>query len=330
MLDKGTGPFGLAAIKYIKAGWPEVLPVWKGGHRDKQPMVSGYHGRNGAWPDETTTRLWARRYTLANVALRLPRWVIGLDVDHYDGKTGGDTLCDLEEKLGCLLAGPTSTSREDGVSGIRLFAVPGDYADSAWPAQAGPGIDVITWYERYVICEPSVHRTGREYEWMVEGLGWGGIPRPADLPTLSADWCEYLTGLATSDSSKWDGKTFDGSAADWLRDYGSGEPCEYMANCGERWLAALGNGGGSAHDSAKLAISQAIKAAAEGHPGANEMLWPVRESFIAIVSERSPRERRRGQGQAVREWRSLVAGAVMKYGGEVADSDVICDELEGF
>jgi hypothetical protein len=33
---------------------------------------------------------------------------------------------------------------------------------------------------------------------------------------------------------------------------------------------------------------------------------------------------------AVREWRSLVAGAVAKYGGEVEDSDVICDGLEGF
>jgi Bifunctional DNA primase/polymerase, N-terminal len=329
MLDKGMGPFGKAAAQYMKAGWPEVLPIWKGGIRDKHPMVKGYHGREGIWPDDITTKMWANRYKLANIALRLPRWVIGLDVDHYDGKTGGDTLYDLEEQLGYLLAGPMSTSRDDGVSGIRLFALPGDYAGANWPAQAGSGIDVITWYERYVICYPSVHKSGRDYGWFIEGDSWGSIPSPSDLPMLSEKWCEYLTGLAGSGQEKWNGKGYDGSAAQWLKDYGSGEPCEYIVNCGERWLDALSNGG-SAHDSAKLAISQAIKAAAEGHTGINEMLWPVRESFIAIVSERSPRERRRGPGMAVREWRSLVAGAVAKYGGEVADEDSICDDLEGF
>lgn len=329
MLENGTGPFGQYAMKYLKAGWPEVLPIWKGGHRDKQPMVKGYHGREGSWPDETMTRMWSRRYALANLALRLPRWVIGLDVDHYDGKTGGDTLADLEDELGYLISGPISTSRDDGVSGIRLFALPGDYAGANWPAQAGPGIDVITWYERYVICEPSIHKTGREYGWFLEGTPWGRIPPPSDLPILSDAWCEYLTGMATSDSSRWSGKTFDGSAASWLADYGAGEPCEYIANCGARWLDALSNGG-SAHDAAKLAVSQAIKAAAEGHPGINSALWPVRDLFIAVVSRRSARERRRGESAAVREWRSLVAGAVAKYGGEVEDSDVICDGLEGF
>jgi hypothetical protein len=292
-------------------------------------MVKGYHGRDGLWPDETTTKLWAGRYKLANLALRLPRWVIGLDVDHYDDKTGGDTLYDLEEKLGYLLAGPTSTSREDGISGIRLFALPGDYVEANWPSQAGPDIEVITWYERYVIAAPSIHRSGREYEWMVEGMGWGGIPSPSDLPMLSEDWCEYLIGLAGSGQEKWDGKSYDGSAAQWLRDYGSGERCQYITNIAPRWRWAIRDNG-SAHEAAKLAISQAIKAAAEGHTGINAALWDVRDAFISRVGERGAGERRRGEGKAVQEWRSLVAGAVAKYGGEVADEDTICDELEGF
>lgn len=329
MLENGTGPFGQAAMRYLKAGWPEVLPIWKGGHRDKQPMVKGYHGREGTWPDETTTKMWSRRYALANIALRLPRWVIGLDVDHYDGKTGGDTLADLEDELGLLPVGPVSTSREDGISGIRLFALPGDYADVNWPAQAGTGIDVITWYERYVIAGPSVHKSGRDYRWFCGNVALRNVPGPDSLPTLYPNWCEYLRGLAGSGQKKWAGKTFDGSAAAWLRDYGGGEPCEYTYRCGERWLAMLSNGG-SAHDAAMSAVSQAIKAAAEGHPGINEMLWPVRETFIAIVSGRSAGERRRGPSMAVREWRALVAGAVAKYGGEVEDSDVICEGLEGF
>jgi hypothetical protein len=146
---------------------------------------------------------------------------------------------------------------------------------------------------------------------------------------LSESWCEYLTGLAGNGGKKWNGKSYDGSAADWLRSYGGGEPCEYVTNVGPRWLDAMANGG-SMHEAAKMAISQAIKAAAEGHTGVNGALWPVRETFINAVGARGATERRRGQGQAVSEWRSLVAGAVKKYGGEVADEDSICEDLEGF
>jgi hypothetical protein len=330
-LEEKDGPFGNAALAYIKAGWPEVLPVWRGGHRDKQPMVRGYHGREGAWPDKTTTQLWSGRYARANIALRLPRWVIGLDVDHYDKKRGGDTLDDLEQELGLLPTCPVSTSRDDGISGIRLFALPGDYAGADWPSQAGEDIEVITWYERYVICYPSIHKTGNKYWWRkdVDGnmLSYGR-PKPERLPTLPENWCEYLAGLARRGSDKWNGASYDGSAAEWLVEYGGGEECDYVLEYRDRWVDGLSNGG-SAHEAAKLAVAQAIKAAAEGHRGINNALWDVRTAFITAVGNRTGAERRRGEGKAVQEWRSMVSGAVAKYGGDVADDD-LCEELEGF
>jgi hypothetical protein len=319
-------------MKYIEAGWPEVLPIWRGGVRDKQPMVRGYHGREGTWPDAKTTTLWAGRYARANIALRLPRWVIGLDVDHYGDKRGFNTLVELEGELGELPQCPVSTARKDDVSGIRLFALPGDYVGADWPSQAGDDIEVITWYERYVICAPSMHKTGNSYHWLKD-MGYDAmtgirLPKPEQLPTLPADWCEYLAGLARRGSDKWSDSGYDGSVAEWLVEYGGGEACEYVQEIAPRWVDALSNGG-SAHEAAKLAVAQAVKAIAEGHRGVNNALWEVRTAFITVVGNRTGSERRRGQGKAVQEWRSMVSGAVAKYGGDVASED-LCKELEGF
>jgi putative DNA primase/helicase len=327
-LEERTGPYGQAALSYIKAGWPEALPIWKGGTRDKQPMVRGYHGREGAWPDDNTNRLWAGRYARANIALRLPRWVIGLDVDQYSDKYGGDSLAELQEKLGPLPGTFVSTSRTDGVSGIRLYAVPGDFASSAWPSQAAVDIDMITWYERYVICWPSVHKSGKVYQWRLDDVPIRFLPSPSDLAMMPSDWCEYLTGLAGG-SDKWNESSFDGSARQWLEDYGGGDPCRYVEGIAVRVMENM-NDGGSMHEAAKLGIAQLVKAAAEGHRGISTGLWPIRDLFIYKLGQRSGGERRRGEGKAVSEWRALVSGAVAKYGGEVADEDEVCDELEGF
>jgi hypothetical protein len=334
-LDEKAGPYGNAALNYIKAGWPEALPIWRGGTKDKQPMVRGYHGREGSWPDDTTNRLWATRYVRANIALRLPRWIVGLDVDHYSDKYGGDSLAELQDKLGPLPGTFVSTSREDGVSGIRLFAVPGDFVASAWPSQAAVDIDMITWYERYVICAPSVHRSGNKYRWIRQHGTFKDmrntdlLPGPQYMSVLPIEWCEYLTGLAGGGDEKWSESSFDGSARQWLIDYGDGEPCSYIEGIGVRVLDRMSDGG-SMHEAAKLGIAQLVKARAEGHVGINSALAPMRELFIYKLGQRSGGERRRGEGKAVSEWRSLVTGAVANWGGVVAETDEVCDELEGF
>ena len=334
-LEERDGPYGDSALAYFRAGWPEALPIWRGGQKDKQPMVRGYHGREGTWPDKKTHELWAGRYARANIALRLPRWIVGLDVDHYNDKYGGDSLAELQDKLGPLPGTFVSTARDDGVSGIRLFMVPGDFVGSAWPSQAAVDIDMITWYERYVICSQSLHRNGKMYEWyrqqgtFKEMRKVRMVPGPQHMSALPIEWCEYLTGLAGGGDEKWAESSFDGSARQWLIDYGDGEPCTYVENIGVRILDGMSNGG-SMHEAAKLGIAQLVKAAAEGHTGINSALGPMRELFIYKLGQRGAGERRRGENKAVQEWRSLVTGAVARYGGEVAEEDEVCDELGVF
>jgi hypothetical protein len=143
------------------------------------------------------------------------------------------------------------------------------------------------------------------------------------------EWCEYLSGLAGGRNEKWNESSYDGSARQWLIDNGDGEPCRYVEAVGVRWLDIMNNGG-SMHEAAKLGIAQLVKGAAEGHAGINSALAPMRDLFIQKLGQRSGAERRRGEGKAVQEWRSLVSGAVARYGGEVADEDEVCDGLRGF
>jgi hypothetical protein len=216
--------------------------------------------------------------------------------------------------------------------------LPGDYVESAWPSQAAVDIEMITWYERYVICAPSMHKTGKVYRWYRDRISSRGIsveremnriPSHQHAAALPIEWCEYLAGLAGDGGAKWSERRFDGSARQWLIDYGGGEPCRYVESVGVRQLEAVRDGG-SVHESSKLAVAQLVKAAAEGHVGINSALAPLRELFIYLLGQRGGGERRRGENKAVSEWRAMVSGAVAKYGGEVMKTDEICDELEGF
>jgi hypothetical protein len=82
----------------------------------------GYAGRDVTALDISK---WIERWPNAMIGLRLPKGVIGLDVDMYGEKIGRQTLRSLKEKYGPLPPTWVSTSRKDG-SGIRLYRVPED------------------------------------------------------------------------------------------------------------------------------------------------------------------------------------------------------------
>ena len=119
-------PYAQNAVLLAMDGWwPVPLPP-----RSKKSPPTGYTGSDGRTPTYTEIGDWTRSDPHANIAIVLGPDAIGIDVDAYGTKTGAATLAELEALHGQLPATVSITSREDGVSGIRLFRLPHD-ADEA-------------------------------------------------------------------------------------------------------------------------------------------------------------------------------------------------------
>ena len=130
---------------------------------------------------------------VANVALRLPPGVVGIDVDAYKGEDATKAWAALLDRLGPLPLAPWCSARDDGLSGIRLFRVPPGYA----PSDRGLGSagEVIWHGHRYVVAPPSVHPDpGQVYRWVYPNKRKGGPQAllAANLPELPVGWLEAL------------------------------------------------------------------------------------------------------------------------------------------
>src|SRR5690242_5806382 len=155
-----TAPYRDAAADYYRAGWTGALPI-----RGKWPPPKGWTGTDGAVPSFADVFAWAEGPEGdLNIGLRLPAHVLGIDVDAYAQKRGAATLAEHEARLGKLPPTWISTSRDDGVSGIRLYIVP---EGLHWPGVLpGGDVDVIQERHRYVMAPPSIHPEGRAYRWL--------------------------------------------------------------------------------------------------------------------------------------------------------------------
>jgi Bifunctional DNA primase/polymerase, N-terminal len=196
-----TGPYGRAAGRYLELGY-SPLPLPPG---QKYPPPKGWTGAGTPMAELDQVRRWERSDPDGNLALRLPPDLIGIDLDLYDDPTKDHPAAErqaawreLEARLGPLPESPRATSRDDGISGIRLYRVPAGWkAAGLLPAapvceghplpdgretRAGdmvsPG-EVIQHHHRYMVAPPSTHPSGRRYRWL------GGNPVPvSDLPFL--------------------------------------------------------------------------------------------------------------------------------------------------
>ncbi|MCX4612110.1 bifunctional DNA primase/polymerase [Streptomyces mirabilis] len=195
----GTGPFAESWRLYRELGWLGTLKLPK---TEKHPVPTGFTGAkySGAFPSEKFCEGWSYTHN-ANIGLRLPKGVIGLDVDHgYADKSGrlkrgGDDLAKLEVQVSPLPPTWLSTRREYDVSGIRFYQVP---EDLACPEDLTDDIEIIHHDYRYAVAWPSVvpdQETGEllTYWWYTpEGERSERPPRPEELPELPAEWVEYL------------------------------------------------------------------------------------------------------------------------------------------
>lgn len=132
----------------------------------KHPLTR--NGKDDATTDLGQVAQWWDRWPWANIGIRPPAGMVVLDVDPRNG--GATALLALCQQRAPLP--PTLTARTGG-GGLHI-----------WLAYAGAeralgklcrGVDVKT-QSGYVVAPPSLHASGRRYEWLV-GLPTASAPR---------------------------------------------------------------------------------------------------------------------------------------------------------
>lgn len=299
------GPFSTAADVYWSAGWRGVLPLPA---RAKKFPPKTYTGSGGVDPSYADIYAWSEgEEGGGNIALRLPLDVIGIDVDAYDDKLGADTLAAAERAHGKLPPTWRTTSRDDGVSGIRLYRVP---PGKAWD-QIGDGIETIQRSHRYAVVWPSIHPSGKTYRWIdPSGVVSTVIPDVDDLPSLPDEW---VTAYVKGEAADLPRNTMPATlTAAWLAGLpgASDAPCQRMSESVSADIVTLTQGLGSAHDAACRATGRFVRLAAEGHSGVLRVMGGVHRAFTDNVTNPRRHGQRRTATEAEAEWRDLLVSAV--------------------
>lgn len=164
-----NNPMLAAALELAKDDW-EVFPL---APRRKTPLLSKAQEGNGfhdATIDPTQIRAWWGACPTANIGIRPPVDVAGLDLDTYKPEYDGSL-----EPLLC----PTREART-GSGGRHLY-----YRVPEWAVleyKPAPGVEVKTHENGYLVAPPSVNEAGQPYEW-VNDLPIADMP-PALLERL--------------------------------------------------------------------------------------------------------------------------------------------------
>lgn len=274
-------PFLAAADGWLQAGW-FPFPARHTAEGSKAPCVPKWYVDDAkhsviGWDsyEEDFARLlpaWKKSYPNAQLGIRLPRAVLGIDVDDYDAKTGNLKVIELVAKYGTLPDTWCSTSRPGTGSGIYLYRVPDS---AAFPHGLGDGIDLVRWCGRFMMAAPSTHpKTGNRYGFnRPDGVFvLDEFPAVEDLTELPARWLEGLPTEAPVRGPRPSGIIEAGSVREWVKALpgGKAEPCDGMRGTFEKYtreLAAAGSG--SRHDAALRGIHALVGDATEGHRG----LW---------------------------------------------------------
>lgn len=153
-----------AAVEYAGAGWP-VFPL------DGKEPIRGSHGFKDGTLDPDTIRRWWERFPKANIGTGIPPTLAVVDVD---AKAGGmDTLRRLEDTDGV----PDTLTVLTGGGGLHLYFLhpTGDLRQTA--GALGEEIDTRIPGKGYTVLPPSVHPSGRLYEWFDPETDPAPMPR---------------------------------------------------------------------------------------------------------------------------------------------------------
>lgn len=292
--DVTADPFAAAFDDYHAKGWTGTLPLPYRKKKSPPPDFTGYDGKYPSYADLYT---WADDGP-QNICQRMRADVVGIDVDAYGGKDGAITLQRCVQAFGALPATYMTTSRDDGISGIRYFRVP----EGTKLLSSLAGIEFIQRHHRYAVVWPSLHPdTGQAYRWVNEITGEVDCDIPAvdDLPPLPPLWLDGLRDdRAASTKADLDSKQLE----DVLHGFPVGTPCEHI-------LKAAGKAveGTSRHDAYNAAVLAVCRYARRGCPGGQTVIKRLHKAFVAEIS--APGERAT-PGEAEAEWRRCLSGAL--------------------
>lgn len=297
---------------YWQLGWRGVLPLMRG---TKGPPPIGFTGRGGVHPTYEDTMQWGEQYRDGGLCVRLDDLTVGLDVDAYGDKAGAATLAEGEKRWGPLPPTARSTSREDNVSGIKLFRVPAGtvlVGVIKFPELGIGDIDVIQHHHRYAVCWPSIHPEGRPYRWIAEtdGAVMTTPPSPEDLPELPEPWLKALQADSQRDSTSRTRNGHNGSAVSSEPEYDvgdavtGGEPSKKVAQRLGKALYDLAQGP-SRHDTMVGHVMALLRYGHNGEPGVEFALATLCREFVNAVGPDRPG----GESEAEAEFMRMVTNA---------------------
>ncbi len=245
-----------------------------------------------------------------NLAVRLPRGVVGIDVDAYDGKRGGETW-DRLHALGRDAGTPipdtvriTSRGETDAVSGIRVYRA--DLPQGRKWRNGLPGIETIHHGHRYAVCSPSIHPEGRPYLTRDEAMGFIYVNLPAvnSLPWLPAVVINELTQDTEPSRPTAPAVSTDEVQGDAAR--GNDNPCNAVRDAAAKARTGL-SVGGSRHDATVRNVLNIARLHERGHTGALCALDEVRSAFVLAVT--TGQGMKRTPSEAEREYASALTSA---------------------
>lgn len=302
-----VGPYSLSAMTYYEAGFSPLPAI------GKLLRVSKASGRHPLATQEQIQQ-WISTHGSFNVALRLPKNVIGLDIDAYKGDF--ERLRILEEKLGKLPTSWNSDSR-GGNGGKILFRVPERYESAKWKSNIS-GITIVQHTHRYVMALPSYNReSDSKYMWY-EGLGGKlvegyHVPAVDDLAVMQKDW---ITELIKEEEAQEASPMYGHINNDELYVFNDNEPCKYMniltEMCVDRLVKSYNHG---LHDTCLSIIGLLVTTATDGHSGIQYAMSKISEAFC-----QAPRNR-----DLVSEWNNLLSFTLAKIDVNSISETDLCD-----
>lgn len=193
-----------AALAYARRGWP-VLPLHGIVERHcscgKTDCGSpGKHPKITDWPNQATTdpsqiRAWWTQWPNANLGIATGAGS-GLVVLDVDPRHGGDVSLEaLIEQHGPL---PTTVESLTGGGGRHIFFRYPGYPVKSGAGALGPGLD-IKGDGGYIVATPSLHASGRRYEWEASS-------RPDKVPIAEAP--AWLLAKLRPEATNGHGKQF--------------------------------------------------------------------------------------------------------------------------